>query len=238
MVIDINRLFPGIFLIVTLLLCFILKFDYLILISLFSFVLYDLYKSHFINSFYDSLIIILFILILPILYFEDKLINILNILLILCVFLNLFFHKFYFKKAFLISSLIFMLNFFSIFNINRELLYFVIFIAFFNDTIAYITGKYFKGPLIIPNVSPNKTWSGTISSFFLSLFVIYQFNINFLVAIILSLSLFFGDIYFSYIKRKSHLKDFSSLLRGHGGMLDRLDSMFFFIIIFNLYNFL
>ena len=46
-------------------------------------------------------------------------------------------------------------------------------------------------------------------------------------------SLFFGDIFFSLVKRKNNLKDFSSILGGHGGVLDRLDSMFFFIVILN-----
>ncbi len=45
----------------------------------------------------------------------------------------------------------------------------------------------------------------------------------------MSISLFFGDIYFSYIKRSLKIKDFSKLLKGHGGILDRIDSTFFVI---------
>ena len=127
-----------------------------------------------------------------------------------------------------------MLNFFTVFLIDREYLYFVIFVAFFNDTIAYIFGKSLKGPLIIPSVSPNKTWSGTLLSFSLTFLLLFQYDISLFIAILLSLSLFFGDIFFSFVKRKNNLKDFSNLLKGHGGMLDRLDSMFFFVIIFNL----
>ena len=53
-----------------------------------------------------------------------------------------------------------------------------------------------------------------------------------------AISLFIGDIFFSYIKRLIMLKDFSSILGSHGGILDRLDSMFFVTIIFQIYLFL
>ena len=132
--------------------------------------------------------------------------------------------------------LLFILNYFTIFQLDREYLYFIILVAFFNDTIACISGKSIKGPLIVPSISPNKTWSGTLISFILSFVLIAQSGINILISILLSFSLFLGDIYFSYIKRKYKLKDFSGLLKGHGGILDRLDSMFFFIIIFNSYH--
>ena len=124
-------------------------------------------------------------------------------------------------------------NFYFIFYFDRNLLYFVIFVAFFNDTVAYIFGNLLKGPLIIPKISPKKTWSGTIVSFILTFILIYQYDYSFFVAIFLSISLFVGDIYYSFIKRQNRLKDFSNLLQAHGGILDRLDSMTFFIIILN-----
>ena len=120
-------------------------------------------------------------------------------------------------------------------NLNRDLFFLIIFNSFFNDTIAYISGKSIKGPLIIPSISTNKTWSGTLISFFLTLLLLFKLDINFFVGILLSSSLFFGDIFFSYVKRKKNIKDFSSLIKGHGGILDRLDSMFFFTIILNFY---
>ena len=132
--------------------------------------------------------------------------------------------------------LFFILNFFTILLFDREYLYFLIFVAFFNDTVAYISGKTLKGPLIIPSISPKKTWSGTLISFLLSFILMAQYGLSIIISILLSLSLFLGDIFFSYIKRICKLKDFSSLLKGHGGILDRLDSMFFFIIIFNSYH--
>jgi phosphatidate cytidylyltransferase len=50
----------------------------------------------------------------------------------------------------------------------------------------------------------------------------------------MAISLFYGDIYFSYIKRKLDIKDFSTLLSTHGGVLDRLDSISFLVIIFGI----
>ena len=234
MVIDTNRFFSGIILVTALLFFFIFKLDYILLALIFLFVIYDLYKSDFINNAFDIIFIIIFILSLIIISNNIQFILIFNSFLIFCISINLFLKNFYFKKFFLLSSLIFVLNFFTIFLIDREYLYFVIFVAFFNDTIAYIIGKSLKGPLIIPSVSPNKTWSGTLLSFSLTFLLLFQYDISLFIAILLSLSLFFGDIFFSFVKRKNNLKDFSNLLKGHGGMLDRLDSMFFFVIIFNL----
>ena len=96
-------------------------------------------------------------------------------------------------------------------------------------------GKTLKGPLIIPSISPKKTWSGTILSFLITCITLYFLDYPLLISIALSISLFLGDIFFSYIKRINNLKDFSNILKGHGGVLDRLDSMFFFIIIINYY---
>ena len=111
----------------------------------------------------------------------------------------------------------------------------IIFISFFNDTVAYISGKFFAGKLIIPKISPNKTWSGTSISFIFTTSVLLFLNFSILLSMILAISLFLGDIFFSYFKRFLKIKDFSSSLGGHGGILDRLDSMFFLAIIFQIY---
>ncbi len=123
--------------------------------------------------------------------------------------------------------------FFAIYLKSREIFFLIFLVSFFNDTIAYIFGKIIKGPLIIPSISPNKTWSGTLISFVSTSVLLLFLDYSLFISIILSLSLFFGDIFFSLVKRKNNLKDFSSVLGGHGGVLDRLDSIFFFIIIIN-----
>jgi len=119
--------------------------------------------------------------------------------------------------------------------IDREILYLCFLLSFLNDTSAYIFGNLIKGPLIVPSISPKKTWSGTLISSLISTIIFYFLGYNFLFSLIVGISFFIGDIYFSYIKRILNLKDFSNLLRSHGGILDRLDSVFLITIFYNIY---
>ena len=130
---------------------------------------------------------------------------------------------------------IFTIILFYLTSIDRTFLYLIIFISFLNVTVAYIVGKSIGGPLIIPNISPKKTWSGTSVSFLITSCVLLLYFKDILLAIIISISLFLGGIFFSYIKRILKIKDFSSLLKSHGGILDRLDSMYFMVIILNIH---
>ncbi len=126
-----------------------------------------------------------------------------------------------------------------IFNIDRNSIYLAIIASFFNDTIAYIIGNFIKGPLITPKISPKKTWSGTSISFLLTTFFLFYLDFSIFIALLMSISLFYGDIYFSFIKRKLNIKDFSSILSSHGGILDRIDSITFLLLILSvssLYN--
>ena len=108
-----------------------------------------------------------------------------------------------------------------------NLFFIVILLTSTNDIIAYISGSYFKGPKIIPLISPNKTWSGTIFAYFISLFLIsYYFNFHYIYNLVLPIMFFVGDIYFSYFKRILNIKDYGQLIKGHGGFLDRFDSSF------------
>jgi len=99
-----------------------------------------------------------------------------------------------------------------------------------------VAGKNIGGKLITPNISPNKTWSGTVVSFLFSFSILIYLNFDVFISIFLSLSLFFGDLFFSLIKRRLNIKDFSNSLGSHGGILDRIDSMFYFLILLNFYN--
>ena len=100
-------------------------------------------------------------------------------------------------------------------------------------------GKQFGKTKILPEVSPNKTWIGTISGLLASiLFVVSLFYYNYLPqeftltnALILGLisGVFgqLGDFTESLLKREAQIKDSSELLMGHGGILDRFDSLIF-----------
>ena len=235
LVFDFNRITIGSLILIFCVTSFLFKFDYLFLVIISALSIYDLYKSNFIKKYFDFIFLILFILSTYLVIISDYYINYLNIILIFLTVFTLIKPNIYQKRLFLIIILLFLNNFYSIFVNNRDLLYFIVFISFYNDTFAYIFGKTIKGPLIIPSISPKKTWSGTILSFLVTCITLYFLDYPLLISIVLSISLFLGDIFFSYIKRLNNLKDFSNTLKGHGGILDRLDSMFFFIIIINYY---
>lgn len=124
---------------------------------------------------------------------------------------------------------------------------YLILIFILTDTFAYLCGKAFGHHKLIPHVSPNKTIEGTVcGSLFGTLgasifyhFLIHPINTKIILAtIILSIIGQIGDLIFSKIKRENKIKDFSNLIPGHGGILDRLDStiaiMLGYLIISNL----
>jgi len=142
----------------------------------------------------------------------------------------------------------YLINFIFIFYVS--LLFFILFIAYSHlqtkiilfslisccaasDIGGFVFGKIFKGPKLI-KISPNKTISGALGSIILSsvvlVFIFSLFPINFsmvtiLIAVITSISCQIGDLIFSYFKRKAKIKDTGKFFPGHGGVLDRLDSL-------------
>ncbi len=158
--------------------------------------------------------------------------------------------KNYFMKYFGVIFLIF--SFYSAFYIreNIGILFFIflILICIFTDIGGYVFGKIFKGPKLT-KISPNKTYSGVIGGFLLSLtaglFFLKYIDGNFLendtnklLAILLISSISqLGDLIISYFKRKAKLKDTGNFLPGHGGLLDRLDGMIFVIPIIYILTF-
>lgn len=99
------------------------------------------------------------------------------------------------------------------------------------DTAAYFFGKKFGKTLIIPKVSPGKTVEGFVSSLIVTPFVtmisaiIFNLNIFHFIffGIAIALISFFGDVFFSLLKRNKGMKDSSDLIPGHGGFIDLLD---------------
>ncbi len=102
-----------------------------------------------------------------------------------------------------------------------------------SDIGGFIFGKILKGPKLT-KISPNKTISGAIgslifSSIFILLFTFYltkSLDLNIIIiGFIISISCQIGDLFFSFLKRKSFLKDSGNFLPGHGGILDRVDGL-------------
>ena len=118
----------------------------------------------------------------------------------------------------------------------------ILIICVSTDTGGYIFGKIFKGPKII-KISPNKTYSGMFGSFlfsiiFISLYLNYNNTyiidsakiislMDFMFIIFISSISQIGDIFVSFFKRKSKIKNTGKLIPGHGGILDRIDGMIF-----------
>ena len=133
----------------------------------------------------------------------------------------------------LFSILIFNQIFQSDFRI--DMIYFFL-ICIMSDMGGLFFGKIFKGRKLT-KISPNKTLSGSIGSFALSMILIpfffYFFRLfdNLMTLITITLIVSFtcqlGDIFISYLKRKAKVKDTGDLLPGHGGFLDRIDGMLF-----------
>lgn len=232
-----NRIIVGLIILIFFSISFFLKLDYIFLFLITTLSIFEISKinSNFLNILYKKILFFIFcFLILLIIYFYN--INFLYLLFFFLVFITLFI-KNNIEIVFGASLFIILILFFEILQLDRNLFYTIFFISFLNDTFAFFIGSYFKGPLILPSISPKKTWSGTLSSFFIIFILLLSLNYEIFFSLLLSSSLFLGDIFFSFIKRKKNIKDFSNILGSHGGILDRIDSMFFFIPL-NYFNFL
>ena len=102
-----------------------------------------------------------------------------------------------------------------------------------SDSGAYFAGRFFRGPLLSPKYSPNKTWSGAIGGVIAtSLCGLIAANIVevsvfrwMIFAALLSVVCQYGDMVESRVKREFNTKDASKLLPGHGGLMDRVDGL-------------
>lgn len=153
------------------------------------------------------------------------------------------------KEAFyLIGNTIFLGLAFNSFILVREmslnLFIYLVLIPICTDTFAYLVGSMIGKHKMCPLISPNKSWEGFIAGLGVGTIIpsiVYYFLLKHfswqvvLCTAILSVMGQLGDIVFSKIKRENEIKDFSNLMPGHGGMLDRLDST---IVIFMTYIFL
>ena len=124
---------------------------------------------------------------------------------------------------------------------GRHLILIPFLLAMLSDTGAYFAGRAFGHKKLAPAISPNKTVEGVIGGvisavlgmllYTLILGLVFKFHVNYLYAIIYgilgSAIGVFGDLCLSVIKRQTGIKDYGNLIPGHGGILDRFDSMLF-----------
>ena len=195
------------------------------------------------------------VLIPTVLFFIIKGTYFFNFFILICLFVSIYeWHNMSKKKEYKILGIIFLiLSFYSAYYFRNEFygdyLYFImiILICVFTDIGGYIFGNFFKGPKLT-KISPKKTYSGVIGGYlfsiiFTALFIKYADNIseitnievttkelllnNFILTIFISTVSQLGDIFVSYFKRKSKIKDTGKIIPGHGGLLDRIDGMIF-----------
>ena len=119
---------------------------------------------------------------------------------------------------------------------NPMLLLGTIFIIWINDTFAYIGGSFFGKHKMIARISPGKTWEGTVIGVVLAFAVSFSFkfflhspypNLWPVLGLFVPILATLGDLVESMLKRKAGVKDSGNLMPGHGGALDRFDSLIF-----------
>ena len=146
------------------------------------------------------------------------------------------------KPYYLIGLIFISFSFYTFYKIRvfdeNNFLYilFILTICISTDLGGYFFGKLFKGPKL-SKLSPNKTYSGMLGGYVLSIifsfFFLNFFKINieqynlFLFIVLISTISQLGDITFSLFKRLSKIKDTGKIIPGHGGILDRIDGMIF-----------
>lgn len=180
---------------------------------------------------YKSIAMIIFIFLFPIVFYNDN-------------------KKYNISDAlYLIGSVLFLGFSFNLLIITRNYdLYRIIYLLLLStmtDTFAYITGKLVGTHKLAPKISPNKTIEGLIGGLVMGTFIATSFYHVFintssslvivsLITLLLSVVGQIGDLVFSMIKRYYNKKDFSNLIPGHGGILDRFDSIIFIALAFIL----
>lgn len=131
-------------------------------------------------------------------------------------------------------------------NTNISYLIYILLVTIATDTFAYFTGYFIGEHKLCVKISPKKTWEGAIGGSFIATIIATVFYIfiidsstNIFLVILITLLLTIvgqiGDLFFSSIKRHFNVKDFSNLIPGHGGILDRFDSVIFVILTYILF---
>ena len=202
---------------------------------------FKIFLLRFVSSFF-----LLFFFGIIIFFYVDHLNYIIIIVYSVILFEVLLFFKL--KKFLIFIYLLLSFIFFEYYLIFLFDLYF--FIAFitliiFFDTFSYIFGSLYGKKKIVPKISPNKTYLGFTFGYILSISLTYVLLMNFykipffeyyLIATMIIIFSFLGDIIQSYFKRISNIKNSSFLIPGHGGFFDRLDGFIFAVFTLPFFN--
>lgn len=197
------------------------------LISLVSLILSNNIDASIYNGFtYQLLALIIFAIIVPVIFYQENVYSSHD--------------AFYLLGVVLFLGIVF--NLFIILRLrNLWLFVFLLIIPIFNDIFAYLIGSKLGKHKMCPKISPNKTWEGSIGGLIFGSIagvVFYGLMVNnitlgvIITTVVLSVVGQMGDLVMSRIKRENGIKDFSNIMPGHGGILDRLDSIIFVFIAY------
>jgi len=130
---------------------------------------------------------------------------------------------------------------------GREWVFLALFTTFGSDTAAYFIGKAFGRHKLAPGISPGKTWEGAIAGVFGGVIISLLFILStplqlplgygqaVLLGVLISVFGQLGDLAESLLKRNAGVKDSGGLMPGHGGLLDRMDSVVLAGVVVYLY---
>ena len=160
--------------------------------------------------------------------------------------------KYNVKDAFyLLGGLLFLGFSIPLFGVYRELglrvIVYLLSITITSDTFAYLTGKLIGKHKLLEKISPNKTLEGLVGGVLMGTFMGTMFfttviSVDINIIKITGITLFLcivgnmGDLLFSAVKRTYDIKDFSNIVPGHGGILDRIDSIIFVMLAFTFFT--
>lgn len=146
-------------------------------------------------------------------------------------------------SAYLCLFYLFGKSFLFVYHLDNKFFWFMAISTYLCDTAAFFCGSFFGKHKLCPRISPKKTIEGAIGGWLIACIGSFAFSYYIklpfisigeilLASIVLPVTGQIGDLVFSSMKRSYGIKDFSSLLPGHGGVLDRVDSLVFNFVVF------